>query len=942
MLIPFKKTKIQLLILFLILINPALFAQKTERVYLSGTDATNAVEWDFYCTEGRKSGEWTKIPVPSNWELQGFGAYNYGHDWRLKTRPLATEHGLYKHWFTVPKSWKGKNINIVFDGAMTDTKVRINGKSAGDIHQGGFYRFKYDISKLLKYGSKNLLEVDVAKRSANASVNKAEREADFWIFGGIYRPVFLEIMPEVYIERTAVDARADGSFKVFVELDEVEENSSVTVELEDLQGNKIKGEFQSFLGKGDKSLNINGKFEMVKSWNPEFPTLYNMVFTLKKSDEVIHVKKERIGFRTVELRQHDGFYVNGKRIIFKGVNRHSFWPETGRCLSEVNHLQDIALMKEMNMNAVRMSHYPPDKRFLELCDSLGLFVFNEVTGWQDGYDTIVGPNLIRETVLRDENHPCVVVWDHGNEGGWDFRNEKWFHKFDIQNRPVIYPWLAKNGVDALHYPAFDSYVQRFDNGDKPFVPTEFLHGLYDGGHGAGLDDYWTSYEKSPLFSGAFLWNFTDEAVLRTDLEGTVLDGDGNHAPDGILGPHREKEGSFYTIRRIWSPVQVMPLTVNPLWDGQMLIKNKYLYTDLAGCSFKWEVIKTDLSKNTKLVADGVVSGKAAVPGETRSYKIEQALPFLTKGDLFSFTAIDVKGEEICTWTWPIVQPYEKAKELINKEEFAENEIELIENDKDIFVSVDDFNLRFDKNTGELLHVNKAGKNISLSGGTQIEGFESKITGVDWGYNETGEFILKVNYDKFPKYITWRLQKDGWLFYEAGALNQKMNDIDYLGISFNYPEENCTGITWMGQGPCRVWKNRTLGNNIGVWQKDYNNTITGYSYDNLVYPEFKGYHGKMYWTTIENKERKFTIITETPNLFMGLYSPGIPEVLEHQKSRFNENTTPAYPEGDISFLYEISAIGTKFRGPEDTGRSGQKGIWKGHEGDENPIRLWFKF
>jgi hypothetical protein len=874
--------------------------------------------------------------------LHGFGGYNYGHDWKLKTRPLATEHGLYKHRFTVPKSWKGKQINILFEGAMTDTEVQINGKSAGDIHQGGFYRFKYDISKLLKYGSENLLEVDVAKRSANASVNKAEREADFWIFGGIYRPVFLEINPDAYLKRAAIDAKADGSFKVFVESIGTTENYSVTVELEDLEGNKIDGEFTSSLAKGNRNLQIEGVFKGVKSWNPEFPNLYNMVFTLKKGEEVVHVKKERIGFRTVELRKHDGFYVNGKRIIFKGVNRHSFWPETGRCLSETNHLQDIALMKELNMNAVRMSHYPPDKRFLELCDSLGFFVFNEVTGWQDGYDTIVGPKLIKETVLRDENHPCVIVWDHGNEGGWDFRNEKWFHEFDIQKRPVIYPWLAKNGVDALHYPEYNRYVQRFDNGDKPFVPTEFLHGLYDGGHGAGLDDYWTAYEKSPLFAGAFLWNFTDEAVLRTDLDGTVFDGDGNHASDGILGPHREKEGSFYTIRRIWSPVQVMPLTINSSWDGRMLIQNKYLYTDLAGCSFKWEVLKTDWSANTKLVADGVLSGKVALPGETRSYIIDEALPFLIQGDLFRFTAIDAKGAEICTWTWPVVQPYEKAKEIINKEEIAENEIEFIENDKDVSVSVEDLNLRFDKKTGALLKVNKAGKNISLSGGTRVVGMESEITGVTWEYNETGEFLLKVNFDKFPEYIIWRLQKDGWLFYEAGALNQRMNDIEYLGISFDYPEINCTGITWMGQGPYRVWKNRTLGQNIGVWQKDYNNTITGYSYDELIYPEFKGYHGKIYWATIESKEQNFTIVTETPNIYMGLYSPGKPEVLEHQKSRFNDNTVPAYPEGDISFLYEISAIGTKFRGPEGTGRSGQKGIWKGHKGDDNPIKLWFKF
>src|SRR5690606_16121648 len=172
-----------------LLFSYSVFSQQMQIVYLSGTDAAKTVDWDFFCTDGRNSGKWTKIPVPSNWELQGFGTYNYGHDWSDKNKKLGLEHGLYKHEFEVPANWKGKTINIVFDGSMTDTQVKISGKSAGDTHQGGFYRFKYDISTLVKYGKSNLLEVDVDKHSSNESVVRAERQADFWIFGGIYRPV---------------------------------------------------------------------------------------------------------------------------------------------------------------------------------------------------------------------------------------------------------------------------------------------------------------------------------------------------------------------------------------------------------------------------------------------------------------------------------------------------------------------------------------------------------------------------------------------------------------------------------------------------------------------------------------------------------------------------------------------------------------------------------
>ncbi len=166
-----------------------LFAQTTQIVYLSGTDKDHTVKWDFFINTGQKSGSWNKIAVPSNWELQGFGTYNYFQDTKN-----PEEQGLYRYHFSADAAWSSRKVFIVFEGAMTDTKVLINGQLAGPMHQGGYYRFKYDISNLLKTGD-NLLDVAVSKKSANASINLAERRADFWQFGGIYRPVYLEIVP---------------------------------------------------------------------------------------------------------------------------------------------------------------------------------------------------------------------------------------------------------------------------------------------------------------------------------------------------------------------------------------------------------------------------------------------------------------------------------------------------------------------------------------------------------------------------------------------------------------------------------------------------------------------------------------------------------------------------------------------------------------------------
>ena len=911
----------------------------TQIVYLSGTDAANTVDWEFYCTHGRNSGVWTTIPVPSNWELHGFGTYNYGHDHRNEQIYLGKEKGLYRHEFDVPEAWREKVVHIVFDGSMTDTRVQINGQQAGPVHQGAFYRFRYDISGLLIYGDTNLLEVEVAKHSDDASVNRAERQADYWIFGGIFRPVYLEIMPAVHITRAAIDAKGDGSFRVLAEMNQLPEGGALAVELFDLEGNQVGDLFRQVVPQNQTSVWLSGSFEGINAWNPEWPNLYDMRVILSVGDVIVHEVTERIGFRTVELREHDGFYVNNERVVFKGVNRHSFWPVTGRALSEENHLQDILLMKEMNMNAVRMSHYPPDKRFLELCDSLGLFVINELAGWQQGYDTIIGPRLIRHMFLRDENHPSIVIWANGNEGGWEFENEETYHKYDIQQRTVIYPWLLRNKVDVHHYPSLNFGIARYNNGNDPFMPTEFLHGLYDGGHGAGLEDFWGHYQSSPLHAGGFLWVFSDEAVLRTDMEGRVYDSDRDHAPDGILGPYREKGGSFYTIREIWSPVQVAPVTINPSWNGRLFLKNRFIYTNLNQCRFSWQAIKTGFGhEGDAVLAAGIAVAPDAIPGETAAIHIDTD-GALENADLFLFTAFDHHGNELFTWSWPVVQTWEKAGMILSAlPETNATAIVVTENETTVRAVAGEIDISFSKTDGSLLSVRNASGVVSFTGG-RVVGADIPVTGTRWEMDEEGSLLFIASTDLPSREIIWRLTNTGLLRLEADLLNQLRGGFDLLGITFDFPEEKCTGVTWMGRGPYRVWKNRIKGTTFGVWEKAYNNTVTGESFNELIYPEFKGYHANLYWAVLETTETPITIVSETPNLFFHLFTPQRPK-------HVLGGTYPPFPEGNISFLYEIPAIGTKFKQAHELGLRSQQGravgySWK-HGEQTYPIRLWFDF
>src|SRR5689334_1022840 len=558
-----------------------LFGQNTEIKYLSGTGSDQTVSWEFYCTGGMNSGKWTTIAVPSCWELQGFGKYDYG---LAKDDVRGKEEGQYKYSFTVPSSWKNKVVRIVFEGVMTDADVKINGKSAGPIHQGAFYEFKYDISSLLNYEGKNELAVNVAKHSANESVNAAERRADYWIFGGIFRPVFLEAMPKEYIDRVAIDAKANGTFSANVFANG---GDRLTVQLFDAKNNKFLAPFTTKVTP-DATTFVSKKIASVKTWSPEFPNLYKAVFTLYKNGKPNHIITKRFGFRTVEVKERDGIYVNAVKVKMKGVCRHSFWPTTGRTTSKKLSIEDVTMMKDMNMNAVRMSHYPPDDHFLDVCDSLGLFVLDELAGWHGRYDTPTGSKLVKEMVEHDVNHPCIILWDNGNEGGHNLDLDHLFDEYDIQKRVVIHPWQVFDGFDTQHYREYNYGIDNYNAGHNIVMPTEFLHGWFDGGHGAGLNDYWEKMWHDPLSAGGFLWDLADEGVVRHDLHDSI-DTDKFHGADGIVGPFHEKEGSYNAIKEIWSPVYFEKREITNDFNGTFTIENRYFYTNISQCKFNWKL-----------------------------------------------------------------------------------------------------------------------------------------------------------------------------------------------------------------------------------------------------------------------------------------------------------------------------------------------------------------
>ena len=898
----------------------------TQRQYLSGRGSDDMVQWDFYCTDGNNSGKWTKIGVPSCWELQGFGTYQYGMKFYGKPFPdgIADEKGMYKYEFTLPAEWANHHIDLVFEGSMTDTQVMINKRKAGDLHQGAFYRFTYDVTDRVFFGDKkNVLEVTVSKESTNKGVNLAERRADYWNFGGIFRPVFIVCKPAINIERTAIDAKADGSFNAYVLLNHTLEGAKVRTTISDMNGKKV-AENTTDVRNGSDHADVAFKVNSPKLWTAETPNRYQVAFALIDANgKTLHIEQDKFGFRTIETRTGDGLYINGKKVNIRGVNRHSFWPESGRTLNKKLNIADVELIKSMNMNAVRLAHYPADPDFYDACDSLGLYVMSELSGWHGHHETINGQKLVKEMVTRDVNHPCVIWWSNGNEKGWNTELDGEFHKWDIQKRPVLHPQGNFSGYETMHY---RSYGESEEYMRKPeiFMPTEFLHALYDGGAGAGLYDYWELMRSWPRCAGGFIWAYADEGVVRTDLN-NMIDNVGNYGADGIVGPHHEKEGSYYTVKQIWSPVQVsMPESFN----GTLNVENRYNFLSLDKCKFDYSYVKY-VGAETKTVKSGTVNGANIAPDSKGTINIPAAP---ADADALSVKATDQYGEELYTWVFKLKDSENiyKGKAGGNRPTFSNNT-----------VKAGNVTYTFSATDGTLAGVTTSKGDYKFDGGPKFFAYRRSDRSFDQFYNhddpeaekkkttyteytDQGKFVRLTSKDGAndtlivtAEYALGSLQSAEWHIAPDGGARlvytYNFNGVvDLMGVKFDLPEAEVESKQWLGHGPYRVWQNRTHGPQLGIWSNDYNDPIPGESF---TYPEFKGYFAGVQWMKLNTKTGTITIQPGTDKDYVGVFQP--------RDGR--DKLLYTLPETGISLMQVIPAVRNKVNTTDLNGPSAQP-VW----------------
>jgi hypothetical protein len=877
-------------------------AAPTEVLPLSGMGepGEGPVYWDFRLDTGRSAGAWKLIQVPSCWEQQGFGAYYYGTQGRGRPDDdpiIPRETGTYRRAFQLPREWLDREIHVVFEAAMTDTTVFVNGLKAGDTHQGGFYRFSYDITDLVKPGD-NQIEVRVAKESANHSVNLAERRGDYWTFGGIYRPVWLEARPRHHIAWTGIDARADGSFAATLHLNtDAPAGARVRAQILDANGRTVSDATSAATG---DSVSLKSKIRSPATWSAETPNLYSVKFSLLQGGESLHELTQRFGFRTFEVRPRDGVYLNGRKIVLKGVNRHSFDADSGRTLTREQNFADARLIKGANMNAVRMSHYPPDPAFLDAADELGLYVLDELAGWQGAYDTATGARLIGQMIRRDVNHPSILFWDNGNEGGWNTDNDGEFARWDPQRRPVLHPWAIHDGINTDHYENYDSTV-KLSAGPGIFMPTEFLHGLHDGGIGAGLRDYWDVMGRSPTVAGGFFWAFADEGIARSDRDGRI-DNMGNSAPDGMVGARHEKEGSYFTVKQIWSPVQLRDIRFA---HGKLALRveNHYDFLDLKCCSLRWRHLRVEATGAVSVAGSGTARLPAIAARASKDWSLRLPFDELPSDDILELTVHDARQNELWTFTLAGHPGLSTMTTAADTRARAEGNV----------VMAGDHALEFDPASGAVVRISRGELHLPISGPhlvawqreTPRRTFKAAVAAPRLRKLELapgGGVLARAEYDGALRQVTWGLV-DGRLTLSY--------DIDYrgsadiLGVNFDYPESRVRGKRWLGAGPYHVWKNRQEGTWLGVHAAPYSRAVPGEVY---AYPEFQGFFGAWRWLEVQSSDARVRVGNGNADVpFFALYSPAD-----------GEKPIIELPPLGWSFLHAIPPIGTKFTPPDVLG------------------------
>ncbi|KQW99189.1 glycoside hydrolase family 2 TIM barrel-domain containing protein [Flavobacterium sp. Root420] len=586
---------------------------------------------DFYAVNLDDT-NWKNIQVPSNWEIEGYDIPIYTNITYPfpKNPPFINGDynpvGSYRRTFTIADSWKDKEIILHFGSISGYAKVFLNGKEVG-MTKAAKTPAEFNITSFLKKGD-NLIAVQVFRWHDGSYLE----DQDFWRLSGVERDVYLQAMPKTtiwdYFVKSDLDNQyKNGIFSLDVTLKYFENNTiknpSVKVELFDNQGNVVYSENKKVNTKEQK-ISFEKTLENVKQWNAETPNLYRYTISLLDiKGKTLEIVSKKTGFRKIEIKDAR-LLVNGKVIFVKGVNIHEHDDQKGHVPVEATTLKDLKLMKEYNINAIRMSHYPHDSHIYDLCDEYGFYVVDEANieshamgaEWQNWFDKTKHPaylpewapahlDRIKRMFALDKNHPSIIIWSLGNECGNGpvfYDAYDWLKQAD-STRPVQSEQAGENkntDIVAPMYPGIKS-MKDYANSDKtrPYIMCEYAHAM--GNSSGNFQEYWDIINNSKRMQGGFIWDWIDQGLKTKnekgvtfwayggDLGGADLQNDENGCADGLVFSNRTPKPALNEVKKVYQNIQFQFNN-----ETDLVVTNHYNFTDLSNYTFKWELIKNGL------------------------------------------------------------------------------------------------------------------------------------------------------------------------------------------------------------------------------------------------------------------------------------------------------------------------------------------------------------
>ncbi|TFH28204.1 MAG: DUF4981 domain-containing protein [Bacteroidia bacterium] len=881
---------------------------------------------------------WGTIPVPANWEVEGYGRPIYldeRYPFTTKWPDAPKDYnpvGTYRHVFTIPETWKEQQIILHFAGAKSAMYLYINGKFAG-YSQGSKTPAEFDVSSLVKPGE-NLISLQMFRWS-DASYLESQ---DMLRMSGIEREVFLYTKPQVAVVDFQVRAGLDSSYRDGkFRLQTAIENRSNRVVTRQLHIRLSDGEISLFAENksvevpagGIAGISSETLLKEVDAWSAETPRLYRLSIQLTDPahPENNQFIQQQVGFRSVEIHENQ-LLVNGKVVAIKGVNRHETDPHTGHVVSKESMEKDMALMKQYNINAVRSSHYPNHPYWYDLCDKYGLYVVDEANieshplaldeTTQLGNEMSWLPahlDRVERMYYRDRNHPSIIIWSLGNEAGEGelFRSLYKSLKALDPSRPVQYEPAGHEDYTDIFcpmYPRPEWLIQYAEEQpDKPAIMIEYAHAM--GNSVGNLQDYWDIIDSYPVLQGGFIWDWVDQSLEYKDEEGKPylayghdyhpdLPTDGNFLNNGLLDPYRNPHPHLYEVKKVYQPVGFE-------WDPElqtMAVTNKNVFASLYHMALKWTLLENGegVREDTIEIIQVKAGTVEVFPIPLPSFKKQSEYVLLVQLLTQTASGLLPAGHEVGFEQF-VLQDY-STPALIGEESAP---LTILEEGDRIFLQNDLTQLTIHASTGEIQSWRFREKLITdqairpnfwrpptdndLGNGMHLWAAiwkRSTVEGTPTLVEPPALTGAKINYAldyQFPDQmaslrVRYSLSDDGALSvdYHFRPLRDSLPDIPRLGMFLILPDD-FTETAWYGRGPHETYWDRKTSGKIGIYQGAVADQFHRYSR-----PQETGNKTDIRWMQVSSDEISITAYPADSILLNGSVWPFTSSELDYKAEK----------------------------------------------------------